>query len=246
MLRNARNFGVGKSKPAAAIAMSAWVLLLLNSVAQAQTTPPAKNDKTDETKPSYLEGYVPSEEMKRRAMGPLRIIKQTADTKRNAPAPTPAPIPAPAPTPAPAPAVARHKAEEVAPKAAAIVEAPAPLPAPVVAAPAPTPPPIAQPAKPAPAPEPVQVAEQHKNTDLIPISQDAPIIPRNLLREMPKGVVKVAFDVNPDGRTSAVQVVSSTNRKLNNSATDAVAKWRFKPIDETVRVEIDLNFSMDE
>ena len=65
------------------------------------------------------------------------------------------------------------------------------------------------------------------------------------MREIPKGVVKVAFDDNPDGTTSDVQAVASTNRRLNSSAIEAVSKWRFKPIDETVRVDIELSYSSE-
>ena len=238
MLRVARKALQAGAKPVAAVQMSAWVLLLLHSVAQAQTTPPAKAD--EEVKPSILEGYVPSEEAKRRAMGPLRIIRQTSDQRRQA-APTPAPEVKPTPvSAAPAPAPARPRNEPaVVERAAAVVEVPEP--APVIVAPVPAPAPV-QVAKPAPVPTPPPAP---RNMDLIPISQDPPVLSRALLRENPRGIVKVAFDINPDGRTGDVQVISSTNRRLNTVATEAVAKWRFKPIDESVRVDIDLNFTPD-
>jgi len=80
--------------------------------------------------------------------------------------------------------------------------------------------------------------------ELIPLSQEPPVLNRNLMRDIPNGggLVKVAFDVKPDGTTGDIQVVSSNNRKLNSSAIDAVSKWRFKPIDEAVRVDIELRF----
>ena len=83
------------------------------------------------------------------------------------------------------------------------------------------------------------------NLELIPIRQDPPAYTRAMARNRAEGVVKVAFDINMDGSTSDIQVASSTNRILNTSALEAVAKWRFKPIDEDVRVEIELAFSSD-
>ena len=241
MVRFARNAG-GSSRYAAGNArIAAWALVIGQAagVASAQTPPPAKTD--GEIKTPYLDNYTPSEEVKRRALGPLRIIKQTAEQKKPAaPAPSPAPAPAPVHTPAPPPTVFRPKVEDapakVEKKAPAVAETPAPAPV-AAAAPAPAPVPVAPP------PAPVQAA-RIVNTELIPLVQDPPVLSRNLMREIPAGggLVKVAFDVKTDGSTGDIQVVSSSNRRLNSAATDAVAKWRFKPIDESVRVDIELRF----
>lgn len=220
-----------------------WTLVLLQAsgLAMAQTAPPAKTEA--DIKTPYLDNYTPSEEVKRRAMGPLRIIKQMGDQKKPG---TPAPAPAPTPVAAPAPvAPPKPKVEEVAAKAekkAPVADTPVTPPPTTVAAPAPAPAPVAAPV--APAPEQPKVAKQ-ANTDLIPIRQDPPVFNRSLMRDNPHAVVKVAFDINQDGSTGNVQVTSSNNRRLNSSATDAVAKWKFQPIDETVRVEIDVIFSLD-
>lgn len=216
--------------------VAGWALFLTQAsgLVLAQTAPPAKTD--GDIKTPYLDNYTPSEEVKRRALGPLRIIKQMGDQKKPA-APTPAPVVTPAPAVAPKP-----KAEEASAKAdkrAPVVETPA---EPPVAVAAPAPAPVA--ASVVPPPEPPKVAKR-VNTELIPLAQDPPVLNRNLMREIPKGVVKVAFDVNPDGSTSDVHAVATTNRKLNPSAIEAVSKWRFKPIDETVRVDIELSFSSE-
>lgn len=244
MVRFALN-ALGRSRLAT---RNAWVaggtLLVMQAsgLALAQTAPPAKTD--GDIKTPYLDNYTPSEEVKRRALGPLRIIKQMSDQRKPA---TATAAPAAAPTPAPVPAVAaRPKAEDTAAKvekkAAAVAESPAPAPEPVAAAvPAPAPAPVAPP------PEPVQVARQ-VNTELIPLVQDAPVLSRNLMKEIPAsgGLVKVAFDVLPNGSTGNLQVVSSNSRRLNSAAIEAVSKWRFKPIDEPVRVDIELRFSAPE
>ncbi|MBC7918230.1 MAG: energy transducer TonB [Rhodoferax sp.] len=223
-----------------------WLLMQASGLALAQTAPPAKTDgSSDEIKTPYLDNYTPSEEVKRRAMGPLRIIKQMGDQRRSpapAPAPTPAVVPppapvSPAPVAAPKPRVEEAKVEKKAPAVVEVPVAPAPV---AVAVPAPAP--VAAPV--APPPEPPKVAKQ-VNTELIPIQQEPPVFNRNFMRDNPRALIKVAFDVNPDGSTSDVEVTASNNRRLNSSAVAAVAKWKFKPIDEAVRVEIELAFSLE-
>src|SRR6476620_11625478 len=44
--------------------------------------------------------------------------------------------------------------------------------------------------------------------DVVPVRTDDPKLPAALLRERPSGVVRVAFDLNTDGSTSNVKVVS--------------------------------------
>lgn len=243
MVRFAQN-ALDSGRPAArGVWVAGWALFLIQAsgLAQAQTAPPAKTD--GDIKTPYLDNYTPSEEVKRRALGPLRIIKQMGDQKKPA-APTPAPAPVVSPAPAAAP---KPKVEEISAKAdkkASVVETPA-SPPPVAVAPVAVTAPA--PAAVVPPPEPVKVARQ-VNTELIPVVQDPPVLNRNAMRDIPGGggLVKVAFDVKPDGTTGDIQVVSSNSRRLNTSAMDAVAKWRFKPIDETVRVDIELRFAPPE
>lgn len=252
MVRFARNASENSRLAARNACIAGWTLVLAQAsgLAVAQTTPPPKTDS--DIKTPYLDNYTPSEEVKRRAMGPLRIIKQMGDQKKTTtPAPSPAPAAAAAPAPAPV-APPKPKVEETAKAekkvpAAETQAAPAPTPAPApaataTAAPAPTPAPAAAPVT--PPPEPAKVAKQ-PNLDLIPIRQDSPIYNRNMMREMTQAVVRVAFNVNPDGHTSDIEVTYSRNSRLNKPATDAVAKWLFKPIDEPVRAEIELMFVID-
>ena len=185
-----------------------------------------------QTAPGAADG-APSEAARRAALGPYRFILSAPAA---APKPKPAPAPVEAarkPTPQPEQTAAVRPAAPVreAPVAAPPpepVQQPAPAPAPVAVA-APT-------AQPAPAVAAVRKA-------LVAIKQDPPELSGALLRENPTGTVKVAFEVNPDGSTSGVKVVSSTNRKLNNVSMAAVAGWKFQPIDVVVPTEIELVFS---
>ncbi|MCG2592838.1 energy transducer TonB [Ramlibacter sp. XY19] len=65
------------------------------------------------------------------------------------------------------------------------------------------------------------------------------------MRERPSGVVRVAFDLNPDGSTANVKVVSSTNRSLNRPSVDAVSNWKFQPVDEVLTIETELAYKYD-
>ena len=188
----------------------------------------------------------PSEAARRQALGPFRMILQNAEAAHKAPKKAPAPVAA---TPAPAPA-----RSAAAPAPAPTRSAPAPTPATarateepakpeIVAAPVPAaPPPAASAVARAPAP-PVPVAPPP--VALVPVKQDAPVLPAALRREQPEGIVKVGFAVKPDGSTTDVQVLSSTNRKLNSASVAAVAGWRFQPIGETRPTEVELVFDLD-
>jgi TonB family protein len=227
MISFARGVSQGSAFVVRFVIAAAPVLLAGISLAQTPAPAPAKTDGSNaDIKTPFLDNYTPSEEVKRRALGPLRIIKQLGDQKKPVTPAAPAPAPAPvsvAPKPKP-----EEKAEKVPEPVVAKVEVPVVVP--VVA--------------PAPAPEIPKVAKK-VNNELIPVSQEPPVYNRNLMRETQRALVKVAFDVKPDGSTAGMEVTASNNRRLNTSAMDAVSRWKFKPIDETVRVEIELVFSAE-
>lgn len=57
-----------------------------------------------------------------------------------------------------------------------------------------------------------------------------PRYPRSRAVRKKRGWVEVQFQVNADGNTSEVQVMGSSPPEVfDEAATDAVAKWRFKP-----------------
>ena len=115
---------------------------------------------------------------------------------------------------------------------------PEPQPAP---APAPAPEPVAAVA-PRPAPPAPVAAVAAIRREIIPVKTDEPRLTAALLRERPSGIVKVTFEVRPDGSTGEVKVVSSTNRALNRASVEAVSGWKFEPVDEVVTVETELAY----
>jgi TonB family protein len=215
-------FGAAAHKASRAGVLIAGLHVLAGgSIALAQTAPPAAAADSDQA---------PSEAARRQALGPYRFILQNA----NAPAPKPkaaAPVEAKRPAAPEQTAVAAPRSRGPAPAPVAAPE-PEPPPAPVAA-------PVAAFA-PKPA-EPTAIVAVRK--ELVAIKQDPPELTVALRREQVSGTVKVGFDVNPDGSTSGVKVLSSTNRKLNNLSMAAVAGWKFKPIDEVRPSEIELVFS---
>lgn len=185
--------------------------------------------------PAAAASDAPSEALRRQALSPYRFILQNANAPaRGKPAPEPK---AEHRRPA-APAAVEQAA--VQPRAASLAPARAPEPQPV-AAPQPEPQPVAAIA-PKPA-EPPPIAAVRR--EIVPLKTDEPRLPAALLRERPSGVVKVSFEVRPDGSTGAVKVVSSTNRSLNRATVDAVAGWKFEPVDEVMLVETELDYKYD-
>jgi TonB family protein len=203
-------------------AAGAWVLTTGLGFAAFIATAPASAQAPASAVPA------PSEAVQRQANSPYRFILQNANAPSRAkPAAAPAPAAAPveakkAAKPEQA-AVARHAPVQVAPA----VEA-APAPEPVAAMPAMPEPPAAV-----------------VNRDVVAVRTDEPKLPAALLRERPSGVVRVAFELNPDGSTGNVKVVSSTNRALNRASVDAVSNWKFMPVDEVLTIETELAFKYD-
>ena len=174
-------------------------------------------------------GTAPSEAVQRQANSPYRFILQNANAPSRA-------KPAPAPAPAAAPAAVEVK------KLKPVEQAAITRPAPAAPAPAaePEPVPVPEPLVSLPTPEPVP-----PRLEVIPVQTDDPRLPSTLLRQRPSGVVRVAFDLNPDGSTGNVKVVSSTNRALNRPSIEAVSNWKFQPVDEVLTIETELAYKFD-
>jgi TonB family protein len=174
------------------------------------------------TPPATANG--PSEALQRQALSPYRFILQNASAparKAAAPAAPPepkkaAPVEQAALQPRPSPQAAPPSATpQAAPEAATPVAVFAPKP--------PEPPPVV-------------------HREIIPIKTDEPHLSAALLRERPSGVVKVSFEVHPDGSTAAVKVIASSNRSLNRPSVEAVSGWKFQPVDEVLTVETELDY----
>lgn len=213
-------YGVGTHKVHRALgAIVGTVLMTAAHTASAQTNPGSATDQA------------PSEAARRAALSPYRFILQNA----TAPARKPAAAPS---KPAEAPAVAEPKRSTAPPlQQASVQPTAAPAPAAQAPAPAPEPPVAALSRKPVEPPPPKR--------DIIPIRTDEPRLPPALLREQPRGVLKVHFDIQPDGSVGEVKVVSSTNRALNRPTIDAVQGWKFQPVDEILTVETEVAYKYD-
>ena len=74
-------------------------------------------------------------------------------------------------------------------------------------------------------------------------SKVPPVYPELAKRMRITGVVKVEATVDPDGKVTAVKVISG-NSALQNAAEDAVRKWKFVTGDGTETVSVDVNFAM--
>lgn len=196
------------------------LLLVAAHTACAQTTPPATSDNA------------PSEAARRAAASPYRFILQNAAPRKAAPAPAATAAAVAEPKKAASPPVQQAAAQ---PQRAAAAE-PAPAPAP---APAPEPTVASVSRQPAAEPPPTR-------REIIAIRTDEPRLSPALLREQPKGSVKVHFDINYDGSVGEVKVVSSSNRSLNKPTVEAVQSWKFQPVDEVLTVETEVVYKFDQ
>ncbi len=208
-------------------ARSVWVLIAGLGFSTVLGVGPA-SAQTPATPAANADG-APSEALRRQAASPYRFILQNASAPARKPA---APAPA-APEPRRPAAAAPIEQAAVQPRAAPVTAAPAAI------EPPPTPVATLMPKPPEPAP----IAAVRR--EIIPVRTDEPRLPAALLRERPSGVVKVQFDVNPDGSTGGVKVLSSSNRALNRVTVDAVAAWKFQPVDEVLTVETELAYKFE-
>ena len=62
-----------------------------------------------------------------------------------------------------------------------------------------------------------------------PISRDPPIYPEKLRNNRVEGLVIVKFIVDEDGNVVDPKIESSTHTGFNQSAIDAIEKWKFTP-----------------
>jgi len=83
------------------------------------------------------------------------------------------------------------------------------------------------------------------STPLVPIAVVEPTIPRELRNEAINAKVRLAFNVQKDGTVATPSVISSNNRRLNRSAMEAIAQWRFEPILSERTTQIEFQFSQE-
>ena len=66
--------------------------------------------------------------------------------------------------------------------------------------------------------------------EIVAIKRNPPKFPRNCFSSASmKELVVISFDINSEGTTENVDVLSSTNSCFNRMARNAVKKWRYEP-----------------
>lgn len=87
--------------------------------------------------------------------------------------------------------------------------------------------------------------EIEEDVSLTPIVKAEPDFPGVLMRQLRKGLVQVAFTVQPDGSVSQVHAVTSTHPRLAPSAVATVSQWKFQPVRHAQQAVVDLGFNLD-
>ena len=213
-------------KPSAFSGALSLVCLSLALPARAQQAPIPDKAASDPTA---------IERSQRQADNVYRWIKYFADQPKKPDANKPR-----AKTDMPAPALARKPelngpatAAEAALSTAADVQQPQPVnPMPAVAS-------VVTPA----AAEPEVVSDTAR--PLVPIAVVEPTIPYELRNETLNAKVRLSFTVQPDGTVAKPSVISGSSRRLDRSAIEAIAKWRFEPIRSERVTQIEFQFTQE-
>lgn len=213
-------------KPSAFSGALSLVCLSLALPARAQLAPIPDKAASDPTA---------IERSQRQADNVYRWIKYFADQPKKPDANKPR-----AKTDMPAPALARKPelngpatAAEAALSTAADVQQPQPVnPLPAVAS-------VVTPA----AAEPEVVSDTAR--PLVPIAVVEPTIPYELRNETINAKVRLSFTVQPDGTVAKPSVISGSSRRLDRSAIEAIAKWRFEPIRSERVTQIEFQFTQE-
>lgn len=134
-------------------------------------------------------------------------------------------------------------------RGASVIPAPAPSPSapasePTSAATEPVSTPVQDAASVAAAP-PVAPPPVPSAPKLVVLEREEPSFPPDLVRSMGSGSVKLRLTVERNGSVGDVEVLSSSHRRLNRAAIDAVKAWRFEPIAEPQTAQVEVGFSLD-
>ncbi|RQP22122.1 TonB family protein [Piscinibacter terrae] len=89
------------------------------------------------------------------------------------------------------------------------------------------------------------VVEVEEEIVLTPLVKSEPQFPASLMRQLRKGLVQVAFTVQPDGSVTDARAVTSTHARLSPSAVSAVQQWKFQPIRHAEQAVVDLGFNLE-
>jgi TonB family protein len=80
---------------------------------------------------------------------------------------------------------------------------------------------------------------------LVALAQPAPQFPASVMRTLRRGTVQVRFDVLTDGSVANVEVLKTTNARLNTAALEAVGQWRFKPVSKVQTGAVEVGFDLE-
>jgi TonB family protein len=205
----------------------------------------------------------PAERAKRDADSVFRWITIHADKPRKADKPPvkeekpPTVVRLKPPAATPVAATAAPAAPGVAPAAAPVVASNAPAAKPDAATPAYSPgstpataaelvaqrAPVSAPSAAVVNAPPVAAEEEDTGDTLTLVSQVEPKFPISVVRSQRSGQVQVRFTVLTDGSVSDVNVVTTSNMRLNSAALAAVAQWRFAPVRKPQQGVVDLGFT---
>ena len=79
-----------------------------------------------------------------------------------------------------------------------------------------------------------QPAEE-RNKDILPIERKAPTYPPEALEQGLNGYVDLEFTITPQGTTKDIKVISSTSPLFEESAKQAMAKFKYEPVTRAIQ-----------
>ncbi len=80
---------------------------------------------------------------------------------------------------------------------------------------------------------------------LVALAQPAPQFPINVMRTLRRGTVQVRFNVLTDGNVANLEVLNTTNARLNAAALEAIGQWRFQPLSKMQTGAVEVGFNLD-
>jgi TonB family protein len=80
---------------------------------------------------------------------------------------------------------------------------------------------------------------------LVPIAQPEPQFPAAVMRALRRGAVQVRFSVLADGSVADLEVLHTSNPRLNAAVLAAVGQWRFQPVTRVQTGAVEVGFNLD-
>jgi len=80
---------------------------------------------------------------------------------------------------------------------------------------------------------------------LVALAQPAPQFPLNVMRALRRGTVQVQFNVLTDGSVANLEVLKTTNARINAAALEAIGQWRFQPVSKVQTGAVEVGFNLE-